>query len=236
MNQLRTPKPMTPFHLIPVRRAFCRLRTSLLVGLALPTLCFIQGASFAHEGGHGDQAIKPSKNTWTLQANKSHFHGTFLSANESHVKIETTQGKVREVPIDQLSKLDQDWIAKRQEEIRIHNTTVPRSLIDAAAAPATRFVSTNLAINAMLEEAPSIHEHFKPFEKTLGLRWDNDYYYVESNGIPDHPMMIGITAWQQQVPLPQSYTGRNAWRIPLNPKPAAKPMSAKRISFAVQSL
>jgi hypothetical protein len=23
-------------------------------------------------------------------------------------------------------------------------------------------------------------------------------------------MMIGITAWQQQVPLPQSYTGANA--------------------------
>ena len=46
-----------------------------------------------------------------------------------------------------------------------------------------------------------------------------DFFYVESNGIPDHPMMVGITAWQQQVPLPQTYTGDNAWRIPLHPVP-----------------
>ena len=45
--------------------------------------------------------------------------------------------------------------------------------------------------------------------------------------MPDHRMMVGITAWQQQVPIPQSYTGENAWRIPLRPVPAEKPMSAK---------
>lgn len=36
-------------------------------------------------------------------------------------------------------------------------------------------------------------------------------------------MMVGITAWQQQVPLPQPYTGDNAWRVPLKPVPAADP-------------
>ena len=40
-------------------------------------------------------------------------------------------------------------------------------------------------------------------------------------------MMIGITAWQQQVPLPQAYHGENAWRIPLHPVPAREPMSAR---------
>lgn len=44
-------------------------------------------------------------------------------------------------------------------------------------------------------------------------------------------MMIGITAWQQQVPLPQPYTGNNAWRIPLHPVPAKKPLSAKTNFF-----
>jgi hypothetical protein len=39
--------------------------------------------------------------------------------------------------------------------------------------------------------------------------------------------MIGIRAWQQQVPLPQPYVGDNAWRIPLEPVPAKKPASAK---------
>jgi hypothetical protein len=40
-------------------------------------------------------------------------------------------------------------------------------------------------------------------------------------------MMVGITAWQQQVPLPQPYVGANAWRIPRFPVPAAQPLSAK---------
>ena len=44
-------------------------------------------------------------------------------------------------------------------------------------------------------------------------------------------MMIGITAWQQQVPLPQPYTRDNAWRIPLNPVPAKEPVSTKENFF-----
>ncbi|CAN5823821.1 hypothetical protein BH11VER1_BH11VER1_24140 [soil metagenome] len=40
-------------------------------------------------------------------------------------------------------------------------------------------------------------------------------------------MMVGITAWQQQVPLPQAYTGSNAWRIPLHPVVANEPASIK---------
>ena len=44
-------------------------------------------------------------------------------------------------------------------------------------------------------------------------------------------MMVGITAWQQQVPLPQPYTGDNAWRIPLHPVPAQSPMSTKTNFF-----
>jgi len=44
-------------------------------------------------------------------------------------------------------------------------------------------------------------------------------------------MMVGITAWQQQVPLPQKYSAENAWRIPLNPIPAKQPMSAKTNFF-----
>ncbi len=36
-------------------------------------------------------------------------------------------------------------------------------------------------------------------------------------------MMKGISAWQQQVPLPQSYTGANVWRLPLFPVPAREP-------------
>lgn len=74
---------------------------------------------------------------------------------------------------------------------------------------------------------PKIHGHFSPFAKSLKLRWDEQFYYVGSNGMPDHPMMIGITAWQQQVPLPQKYFDDNAWRIPLHPVPAKEPAMIK---------
>ncbi|MFM7809363.1 MAG: YHYH protein, partial [Planctomycetota bacterium] len=43
----------------------------------------------------------------------------------------------------------------------------------------------------------------------------------------DFTQMKGITSWQQQVPLPQNYTGANAWQIPLKPKLADKPVSGK---------
>jgi phosphatidylethanolamine-binding protein (PEBP) family uncharacterized protein len=68
---------------------------------------------------------------------------------------------------------------------------------------------------------------FKAFAPAVGLRWDQDFLYVESDGLPAHGMMVGITAWQQQVPLPQSYRGDNAWRIPLHPVPAKTPVSIK---------
>lgn len=70
---------------------------------------------------------------------------------------------------------------------------------------------------------------FAPFEKrgAVSCRRDDRWFYVESNGVPDHPLMVGIRTWQQQVPLPQPYVGDNAWRIPLHPVPAAVPASTK---------
>ncbi len=79
---------------------------------------------------------------------------------------------------------------------------------------------------------PPIQKHFEAFKDKLEFRSDDDYFYVGGNGFPDHPMMVGIRNWQQQVPLPQPYTGKNAWRIPLNPKVADKPISAKNALFS----
>lgn len=77
--------------------------------------------------------------------------------------------------------------------------------------------------------APDIAAAFAPFEKlrAIATRRDERWFYVESRGIPDHPLMVSIRAWQQQVPLPQPYTGDNAWRIPLHPVPAADPVTTK---------
>ena len=68
---------------------------------------------------------------------------------------------------------------------------------------------------------------FGKFSPAVRVRTEGMFVFVESNGLPAHGMMTGITAWQQQVPLPQPYTGANAWRIPLHPRPAANPVSIK---------
>ena len=63
---------------------------------------------------------------------------------------------------------------------------------------------------------------FKAFSR-LKLSANERFLLVGSDGMPDHPMMIGITSWQQQVPLPHPYAGANAWMIPLHPARAESP-------------
>ena len=41
------------------------------------------------------------------------------------------------------------------------------------------------------KEPPVIQKHFEPFKDKLKLRSDDNFLYVESNGVPDHPMMVG---------------------------------------------
>lgn len=68
---------------------------------------------------------------------------------------------------------------------------------------------------------------FARFAPAVRTRTEGGFLFVESNGLPAHGMMIGITAWQQQVPLPQPYTGANAWRIPLAPVAAPQPIPVR---------
>jgi len=73
-----------------------------------------------------------------------------------------------------------------------------------------------------------IDSAFTPYKSAnLATNWDETYFYVSSNGIPAHNMMVGITSWQQQVPIAQPYTGTNHWSIPLAPVYAATPLSTK---------
>lgn len=113
------------------------------------------------------------------------------------------------------------WHRHRRDD---HHATQPK--VPPAVAP--RFL---LTANAKPKRAAytDIVRAFEPFVdlKAISVRSDDRYFYVESNGIPDHPLMVGIRAWQQQVPLPQKYTGDNAWQIPLDPVPAANPATTK---------
>ncbi len=61
----------------------------------------------------------------------------------------------------------------------------------------------------------------------VGTSSDATYFYVSSNGIPDHNMMVGITNWQQQVPIDHNYTGTNSWAIPIQPVLSDNPLSTE---------
>ena len=96
-----------------------------------------------------------------------------------------------------------------------------------AVVPAPSFVLSSTHLAAAPGAAPLLATPFQAFAKNVSVRWDDTFLYVEAKGLPDHPLMTGIKSWQQQVPIPQTYAGANAWRIPLNPVPAKEPMSAK---------
>ena len=72
---------------------------------------------------------------------------------------------------------------------------------------------------------------FSAFASQIKVMSDGQYWRIESNGLPTHNMMVGIRSWQQQVPLPQPYTGENGWRIPIHPQLSDKPISARNNLF-----
>lgn len=96
----------------------------------------------------------------------------------------------------------------------------------ASANRSTKRANTS-STSATPSTAPPQSAPFDHFAPSVKTRWDDQYLYIESNGIPAHDMMIGITAWQQQVPLPQDYHAANAWRLPLKPVPAREPQTIR---------
>ncbi|MFO0943776.1 MAG: YHYH protein [Pirellulales bacterium] len=192
--------------------------------IAIALSAAVNKPALAHEGGHGvsSQAIR----LWH-RVDGTHFHGSFISADDDELRVLTERGLVQRFPLEQLSQRSLLWIADQQVEIERINTSPRIKLVslNTMGSPTTENNEANMMPNQV--ERPKIASSFSPFEKTVGLRWDRDFLYVESNGIPEHQMMVGIRSWQQQVPLPQAYRGDNAWRIPLNPVPAKKPATAK---------
>jgi hypothetical protein len=57
----------------------------------------------------------------------------------------------------------------------------------------------------------------KQFSKTVSIMCDTKWMYVSSLEVPNDEMMVGITGWNQQVPLPfiMSDVLSTLWKIPL---------------------
>jgi hypothetical protein len=94
--------------------------------------------------------------------------------------------------------------------------------LTATTTTATAAIDTTSTI-ASLTTLPGFDE----FADTVKVVASGDYWLVESNGLPAHNMMVGITSWQQQVPLAIDYTGSNSWQIPRSPVLATTPVSAR---------
>lgn len=120
-------------------------------------------------------------------------------------------------------------------DVKIHSQPYHPKLQQAVVAINTQ--ADNVMVSFQLkdqnlkdEDKPAITAYFEKF-RNVKTRWNADTLFVESNGLPDHNMMVGIRLWQQQVPLPQPFTGDNAWQIPLKPKLAANPVSTKKALY-----
>ena len=158
---------------------------------------------------------------WTFSDTGAHIHASFVASVDGNVQVRRTDGKMVSLEIAKLTATDQIWIELKKVHIR--------QLNENANLPAqfSKLVATKV------ESKPAIADSFEPFAKLNAIkhRQDAQFFYVESNSMPEHQMMVGITAWQQQVPLPQPYFGNNAWRIPLTPVVAKNPLSAKSHFF-----
>lgn len=211
-------------------------------------LTFFCVPAWAHpsdeHGSHTSHSVDPAKSRlWTNAKTGEVVRGAFLAARQEtgegsadgvmKVSIERESGDVVVFPLADLADADRAEAQKKIDEVKAINerlaaVAVDHDQKDGASGPAGKPTSVD---RHRPPQAVSF-DYFAPFVKT---RWDDHWLYVECDGLPHapwtYPLMVGIKSWQQQVPLPQAYTGDNAWRIPLKPELADKPISAKTALF-----
>ena len=210
--------------------------TTSLVALLLSILA--SSAVSAHPGHSHRKREQPAQaaptendRAWSARTGAFRESGSFVMAREGLVQIRRPDESLVKLPVELLSDDDQTWVAQRMAKIR--QIAEQQGLVVAEEHPQPFLLAQATARGGAAKggpgHTPDMAQAFEPFTKLKAIktRWDDKYFYVESNGIPDHQMMVGITAWQQQVPLPQKYVGENAWQIPLNPVPAKTPATTK---------
>lgn len=117
----------------------------------------------------------------------------------------------------------------RRSVLRIGGVGIGAALLAACSksqesAPTTSLTDVPTTTTSATISTLAGFEYFADSVKVVN---SDNLWLVESNGLPAHNMMVGITSWQQQVPTSQSYIGSNAWQIPANPVVAESPISAK---------
>ncbi|MGA0833842.1 MAG: YHYH protein [Candidatus Kapaibacteriota bacterium] len=160
---------------------------------------------FSHTGGHHGGGLR----TWSFVNGQRPVKASFRSSRPDTVVLEDAHHSLLLVALTDLSAKDAAYARNRISAIERRTIAVDTSSMT--------MVSTDPA---------TIDATFAAFKPHVSTRWDDTWFYVENDGMPTTmPAMVGITAWQQQVPIPQYYTGTNAWQIPLLPIPAANPIA-----------
>ena len=203
-----------------------------------------------NHGAHDHNSIR----VWRDERNKLDLEGWLLTVRENSVTIDLHDGGTVKIAMEDLNEHDRARAQAQLNRVRAMNqsvdmvdnnfasafntTTVAQLQTPAASQIATTRIlqstTTTTTQNATPINPPNdpwqaaAYTLFAPSVKT---HWDAQWLYVESDGLPHAPldftMMVGITAWQQQVPLPQNYTGANAWQIPLKSTLSDKPISGR---------
>ncbi len=209
------------------------------------------GADGQHDHHHHVDSAKIR--TWTNVKTGEVVRGAFLAArtvdDAVRVSIERETGDVVTFPLADLTDADRAEAQRRIDEVKATNERLVAQAISQPLVQPGRSAQPSATPGAPTN-APAQASPFGAFAPFVSTRWDDRWLYVESDGLPhappapgtksedarrtfilSHPMMVGITAWQQQVPLPQNYRGANAWQIPLTPEIADKPVSAKEQLF-----
>ncbi|MFM2031806.1 MAG: hypothetical protein RLZZ297_571 [Chloroflexota bacterium] len=119
----------------------------------------------------------------------------------------------------------------RATATKTRTRTKTRTATRAAAKTATKIPSATSTLSPTVTAQALQTLGFDAFPDLVATRRDDTYLYVESRGIPNHTMMVGITGWQRQVPLAQNYGGSKAWQVPLHPTPAVNPISARNALY-----
>jgi len=158
-----------------------------------------------------DEFDASSSRVWRNARTGEVVEGSFLFARSGRIGVATASGDVASIALADLAGEDRAFADARIGSIRSINERIVEQAAAAAKPPQA-----------------AVFDAFAPFVKT---RFDERWLYVECDGLPHAPletrMMVGIRAWQQQVPLPQNYTGTNAWQIPLKPELAETPIPGK---------
>ena len=194
----------------------------------------------AHSHGERDHN---SIHVWRDERNKLDLEGWLLTVRDSGVTIDLHDGGTATIAMADLNDQDRALAQAQLARVRAMNQSVAMVTTNVGnnnfsnATDNVRFA--NLPIATATQSASPINPSndpwqaavYKLFAPSVKTHWDSQWLYIESDGLPHAPldftMMVGITAWQQQVPLPQNYNGANSWQIPLKSTLADKPISGR---------